>query len=75
MYPEEARLIGKEAFCVMKISIAPNGQVQTVNLENDTKNCPAVFMREARKTISAWRFSPHRSGYIERLVPIKFKLD
>lgn len=74
-YPEEARLIGKEALCVIRISITPNGDVQTVSLENDTKNCPAVFMREARKAVSAWRFSPHRSGQIERLVPIKFKLD
>lgn len=74
IYPEEARLIGKEALCIIKVIIAPNGHVRTVNLENDIKNCPAVFMREAKKAISGWRFSPHRSGYIERTVPIKFKL-
>ncbi len=75
LYPEEARLIGKEALCIMKISIAPDGHIDTINLENGTKNCPAVFVREAKKTISAWRFSPHRAGYIEKIVPIKFKLD
>jgi TonB family protein len=75
MYPEEARLTGKEALCIMKISVAPNGTIHQVVLENDSKSCPAVFMREAKKTISTWQFSPHRSGYIERTVPIKFKLD
>ncbi len=75
MYPEEARLIGKEALCIMKITVAPNGSIHTINLENDAMNCPAVFMREAKKAVSTWQFSPHRSGYVERTVPIKFKLD
>lgn len=75
MYPEEARLIGKEALCILKITIAPNGSVQKIVLENDQKSCPGVFMREARKAVILWQFSPHRSEPIERTVPINFKLD
>ena len=74
-YPEEARLVGREALCIMKISIAPNGTIHKVDLENGTKDCPSMFMHEAKKAISTWRFSPHRSGYAERTIPIKFSLN
>lgn len=75
VYPEEARLIGKEALCILKISIAQNGSVHKIVLQNDTNHCPAVFLREAKKAISKWQFSTHNAKCIERSVPINFRLN
>jgi TonB family protein len=75
IYPEEARLEGHEANCLVKIKIRSNGVIHTSEIINDIKNCPAIFRREAKKTISMWRFSAHRAEYVEKLIPIKFKLE
>ena len=74
-YPEEARLEGREAICIMRISIAPNGNVHKMEAKSDKENCPEVFIREAKEAIATWKFSTHLTGYVERTVPIEFKME
>ncbi|MES2253008.1 MAG: energy transducer TonB [Pseudomonadota bacterium] len=75
IYPEEARQDGLEATCLLKILISPNGTVHAAEAINSSQRCPACFAKAAQKTLLTWRFTPQRSGYTERIVPIEFKLD
>jgi len=75
IYPEEARQDGLEATCIVKLLICPNGTIHSVKIMSTSQSCPACFGKAAQKTLSAWRFSPHKSAYTERIVPIEFKLN
>ncbi|MDP3371825.1 MAG: energy transducer TonB [Candidatus Paracaedibacteraceae bacterium] len=73
-YPEEARNEGVEAICVMKIRIMKNGTVQSVESINK-EGCPPLFVKAAQKALFSWKFSTHQSAFIDKTVPITFKLN
>lgn len=74
IYPESARADGIEATCFMKLRILKNGTVDAVALDN-LKSCPAIFVKSAQKALLSWTFSKHQSEYIEKVVPVIFKLS
>ncbi len=73
-YPEEERMQGKEALCIINIHIV-HGKIQALHLSDTSHNCLASFQREAFIAISEKLFSHLSKDSAYYMMPIHFRLE
>jgi hypothetical protein len=72
-YPEEERQNGREATCIVKMTLV-NGAVETMLFQDASINCSKAFQDAARTALSSWHFSGVKKHPIDHVVPIIFRL-
>ena len=73
-YPEEERLEGREALCIIHIHVV-NRKIKTIQLSTDSHNCLPAFKREAFIAIREKSFAGLSANSTHYRVPIYFRLE
>lgn len=75
VYPEAARLAGKQGIVVLDVAIGADGAVRRVRAVSG----PEVLAQAAADALQAWKFEPYQTGgksvEVETTVAVDFKLN